>query len=496
MASGMLKTTMIILHGLILAMLVFITGMDYLENFYSRELHILSVRANATSPGLSTVVTTWEALDVKSETTAANNRSVSLKLEPREPQREVIAEPVGCELPLGGFRGWSKGVVTTLTPEVPVNCSKVLSGNKEELERVKRAMSEWKNNISNPDMLKRVQNCSWLRYRFSNNLYNSKLEKDFPIAFTFVVYDSPQQVLRLLRLLYRPQNSYCIHCDAKSPHKLFFQSIERCFDNIIIPSKLERVVWGHYSVLGAQMNCMTDLLHLRTTQRHKWKYLINLCGKELPLVTNRGIVRKLVKLNGTSSIITSKIKPKSELHKRIIYPVKLNKYGTRVINKHSKLPTPPFPLNLYSKSSSYNALSFQFSDFLVHDERAIKVHNFFKNCSHPEEHFYATLYHMPGVNGGYNKLLKRHYFPVETTFWAKPNNLGDIYHCQGEVIHDVCIIAAGDLKEASKRGRHLFHNKYFMDVDHTVMGCMEEKIVKLNMLEYEKECEKVNNAHH
>ena len=492
----MLKIMLIVLHGLSLAMLAFVIGTSYWGVFYTREIR-MPVHANATSPGLSTVVTTWEALDVEAETTTANNRSVSLKSEPRESQREVIAEPVGCELPLGGFRGWSKGVVTTLTPEVPVNCSKVLSGDKEELERVKRAMSEWKNNISNLDMLKRVQNCSWLRDYFSNNLYNSKLEKDFPIAFTFVVYNSPQQVLRLLRLLYRPQNSYCIHCDAKSPYKLFFHRIARCFDNIIIPSKLERVVWGHYGILGAQMNCMTDLLHLRTAQRHKWRYLINLCGKELPLITNREIVRKLMKLNGTSSIIASKIDLKSKLHKRIRYPAKLNKDGTRlVINKRSKLPTPPFPLDLYSKSSSYNALSFQFSDFLAHDERAIKVHNFFKSCSHPEEHFYATLYHMPGVNGGYNKLIKRHYFIVETAFWAKPNNLGDIYHCQGEVIHDVCIIAAGDLKEASKRGRHLFHNKYFMDVDHTVMGCMEEKIVKLNMLEYEKECEKVNNAQH
>ena len=488
MANGVLKIMMIILHGLILAMLVFITGMDYLENFYSRELHILSVHANATSPGISTVVTTWETLDVEAETTAANNRSVSLKLEPRKSQREVIAEPVGCELPLGGFRGWSKGVVTTLTPEVPVNCSKVLSRDKEELERVKRAMSEWKNNISNPDMLKRVQNCSWLRDHFSNNLYNSKLEKDFPIAFTFVVYDSPQQVLRLLRLLYRPQNSYCIHCDVKSPYKFFFQSIAGCFDNIIIPSKLERVVWGHYGILGAQMNCMTDLLQLRTAQRHKWKYLINLCGKELPLITNREIVRKLMKLNGTSSIIASKIGLRNNHHRRIKYPAKLNENGTLFIDKHSKLPTPPFPLNLYSKSSSYNTLSFQFSDFLVHDERAIKVHNFFKNCSYPEEHFYATLYNMPGVNGGYNKLLKRHYFPVEIAYWTKHNSFGGKYHCHGEVTHNICIITAGDLKEASKGGRHLFHNKYFMDVDHTVMGCMEEKIVKLNMLEYEKEC--------
>ena len=118
-------------------------------------------------------------------------------------------------------------------------------------------------------MLERVRNCSWLRDYLSDNLYNSELEKSFPIAFTFVVYESPQQVLRLLRVLYRPQNSYCIHYDVKSKFKAFFESIADCLDNVIIPSKLKNVVWGHYSVLGAQMNCMTDLLRSYHSLEHR-----------------------------------------------------------------------------------------------------------------------------------------------------------------------------------------------------------------------------------
>ena len=37
------------------------------------------------------------------------------------------------------------------------------------------------------------------------------LERSFPVAYTFVVYNSPQQILRLLRYLYRPTNFYCIY---------------------------------------------------------------------------------------------------------------------------------------------------------------------------------------------------------------------------------------------------------------------------------------------
>ncbi len=130
--------------------------------------------------------------------------------------------------------------------------------------------------MTDEDALLRVQNCSWPRDHFSNNLYVSKTERDFPIAFTFVVYNSPQQVLRLLRLLYRPHNSYCIHTDIKSPHKTFFHSIAKCFDNVIIPSVEVDVIWGYYTILEAQMNCMRNLLTLRYTQKHPWMYVINM----------------------------------------------------------------------------------------------------------------------------------------------------------------------------------------------------------------------------
>ena len=36
--------------------------------------------------------------------------------------------------------------------------------------------------------------------------------------------------------------------------------------------------------------------------------------------------------------------------------------------------------------------------------------------------------------------------------------------------------------------RALFHNKYFMEVDHTVMDCMEERAVARNRLEFEQDC--------
>ena len=104
-----------------------------------------------------------------------------------------------------------------------------------------------------------VANCSLLRDLFNNTLYISKLEVSFPIAFLFVVYESPEQFLRLLKVLYRPHNVYCIHPDIKSKYHQFFTSIAECFPNIIISKHLFNVTReGNSTVVMAQRSCYTD----------------------------------------------------------------------------------------------------------------------------------------------------------------------------------------------------------------------------------------------
>ena len=173
----------------------------------------------------------------------------------------LMSGPKRCLVPEGGgFKAWEKGKVTVLSPELPVDCLKVLAGDLEEIGRINRTLSTWKNALSDQEMLYKAHNCSWLRDHFHHNLYNSQLEESFPIAFTFVVYDSPQQVLRLLRLLYRPQNTYCIHVDVKSQHKEFFRAIAECFDNVVISSQLENVIWGYYTILQVEIcKCLFSL---------------------------------------------------------------------------------------------------------------------------------------------------------------------------------------------------------------------------------------------
>ncbi len=333
---------------------------------------------------------------------------------------------------------------------------------------------------------KNMNNCSWLREFLDNNLYNSEMEKNFPIAFTIVVHDSPEQILRLIRILYRRQNSFCIHTDAKSPYKRFFERVSNCVDNIVVPPNLTSVVWGHSSVLEAQMKCARELVNLRTQQDLKWKYLLNLCGKEIPLVTNREMVNVLRKLSGTSNIKPQVVlASENEFQNRFTYPVVISRNKSSVyFDKSKRLENPLFnSTQLHYKSSGYHALSFPFVHHLLYNYKAIRTRKLFQQCKSPEEHYYATVFMMPGVPGGYKPSKWKSYFRVINSFWVPPRK------CFGKIIHRVCIVGAEDLSRVSKySGGHFFHNKYFMEYDDTVMCCMEKKLMERNWEEFQMDC--------
>ena len=409
-------------------------------------------------------------------------------LEGYYPREELKTSPsgykkkdIGCRLP---YNSWTKGIVSVFRTSAYINCEKILHKDKKETDRIRHAMSTWKTSSSNKEILN-SQNCFWLKEYVGDIFYTSDLEFDFPLAYTLVVHDSPEQVLRLLRILYRRQNSFCIHVDSKSPHKEFFQSVAGCFQNIVVPPNLTTVVWGHSSILEAQMKCMNELVKLRKRQEYKWKYLLNLCGKELPLATNREMVQQLMKCKGTSNIKPKRVTAdQTEYNSRVMHPVRLNKNKTKIIrDKLKTMSDPPFNLSrYYYKSSGYHALSFPFVHHLLHNDTAISIRNFFFSCKNPEEHFYATVFMMPGVPGGYDARLK-HYFSMVNVLWVPP------HPCAGKIVHRVCIIGAGDLAKVIAYGKgHFFHNKYFLEYDHSVMYCMERRLVSKNKKEYYADC--------
>ena len=68
---------------------------------------------------------------------------------------------------------------------------------------------------------------------------NEKEEIEFPIAYAILTYHHAEQIDRLLRMIWRPQNHYCIHVDRKSSEsfKKAIDSISNYFNNVFIPTK-------------------------------------------------------------------------------------------------------------------------------------------------------------------------------------------------------------------------------------------------------------------
>ena len=296
-------------------------------------------------------------------------------------------------------------LVSRLKPEVSIDCQSIFEGNNSEIRKVKDN-KELVYDASNEDFLQKTVNRTWVRHYFSNKLYTTKLEKSFPIAFTVLIHNSAHQVIRLLKLLYRPHNQYCIAIDKKSNVSFIniFSNIAKCLDNIHVASKLLEVKWGHKSIIQSQMQCYWGLLKVREKQavEQRWKYVINLCGKELHLNSNH---EHLVRLNGTSAVGARKI-PSTE-------------GGTYSRLKNQSIP---HSLPLY-KSMKFMSLSFRFVNYLFTNSTAIQLYNFFLTCEIPEEHYYATVYMIPNVPGGFNPDMPNSCYVVTDSFFWRTKKL-------------------------------------------------------------------------
>jgi hypothetical protein len=114
------------------------------------------------------------------------------------------------------------------------------------------------------------------------------------------MYEQFEQTERLLRLIHRPHNFYCLHIDGKAPlvtHQAA-RAVASCLPNVVVAHPPVSVAWGTISILQAEMLCIKELLQLSS----KWKYYINLVGRDFPLRTNLELVRIVKAYKGANEI--------------------------------------------------------------------------------------------------------------------------------------------------------------------------------------------------
>ncbi len=394
--------------------------------------------------------------------------------------------------------------LTRLDTNIKASCKLLGAGNRTEAARVRRLQNTWYTTTTDDDYLQIIANCDKIVPTFNKNFYSSNKEMDYPLGFVILVTymeHSVQQYIRLLRFIYRPQNVYCIHIDTKCPTK-WIESVTTfasCFPNILIAKDAIDVIYAHASILTAHLNCWKELSYTSLP----WKYLIDLHGTELPMMTNREMVETLEPLKGINAIksgvtINDALDPHS-----IIYRKFTNKAtyfpGVGMKLTDEMLGPVPFNLTLYKSADSPNsAFSRQFVHFVLTDFRAIALYDYLQDVLSAVEFFFNTLNNLPDAPGGtldYNmKTRDDENFPmpnIVVRHWDTNKQLTNNQCEEGRYRHRICLISSSDfywLRDASLKNRYFFINKYLMDYDHVVMDCMEELLLERNLREYENDC--------
>ncbi|XP_074850845.1 beta-1,3-galactosyl-O-glycosyl-glycoprotein beta-1,6-N-acetylglucosaminyltransferase [Carettochelys insculpta] len=371
-----------------------------------------------------------------------------------------------------------------LTGEDPtsnINCSKILHGDIEEIEKVKLEMLtvsfKKRLKLTATDYINLTIDCaSFIKTRKYIMEPLSKEEAEFPIAYSIVIHHKIDMLDRLLRSIYAPQNYYCIHVDKKSPESFLaaVKGIVSCFNNVIIASQLESVVYASWSRVQADLNCMKDL-HRRNT---KWKYLINLCGMDFPIKTNQEIVEKLKALKGENSLETEKMPSSKEIRWKKHYEIVDGMLKNTGIDKQP----PPLNTPIFS-GSAYFVVSRKFVEYVLTNSKILEFIEWAKDTYSPDEHLWATVQRIPEVPGAVSssdkydvsdmnalaRFVKWHYFEGDMSKGAP------YPPCSGIHVRSVCVFGVGDLNWMLQK-HHLFANKFDTDVDPFAIQCLEEHL--------------------
>ncbi|XP_061917272.1 beta-1,3-galactosyl-O-glycosyl-glycoprotein beta-1,6-N-acetylglucosaminyltransferase 3 [Entelurus aequoreus] len=300
----------------------------------------------------------------------------------------------------------------------------------------------------------------------------SEEEREFPIAYSMVVHDQIEMFERLLRAVYAPQNVYCVHVDRKSTGKFraAVEAIVSCFQNVFIADKSEKVTYASWSRVQADLNCMESL----SKSPVRWRYLLNTCGTDFPIKTNKEIVEVLKVLNGRNSLETEATNDYKKQRWLYHYNVTHD-----VIRTDVKKSPPPIRTPMFS-GNAYFVVSRAFVEHVLQDREVRALLQWEEDTYSPDEHLWATLQRMPSVPGAVPANAKYDLSDMQAlarvvkwSYLAGDVRKGAPYDpCSGVNRRAVCVYGLGDLQWLLRQ-HHLLANKFDPLVDDLVIRCLE-----------------------
>ncbi|XP_055451125.1 N-acetyllactosaminide beta-1,6-N-acetylglucosaminyl-transferase isoform X1 [Psammomys obesus] len=306
------------------------------------------------------------------------------------------------------------------------------------------------------------------RYQTQSHYITSPLSEEeaaFPLAYAMVIHKDFSTFERLFRAIYTPQNVYCVHVDEKASREFkgAVRQLLQCFPNAFLASETERVVYGGFSRLQADLNCMKDLV----ASEVPWKYVLNTCGQDFPLKTNKEIVSYLKRFKG-KNITPGVLPPQHAVDRtKYVHQERTGKGGFFMKKTNTLKAPPPHQLTIYF-GTAYVALTRDFVNLIMSDKRAIDLLEWSKDTYSPDEHFWVTLNRIPGVPGA-----------MPNASWmgnlraVKWMDMEDKHGgCHGHYVHGICIYGNGDLKWLIN-SQSLFANKFELNTYPLTVECLE-----------------------
>ncbi|NWI08325.1 GNT2A transferase, partial [Crypturellus soui] len=290
-------------------------------------------------------------------------------------------------------------------------------------------------------------------------------EAAFPLAYIMTLHKEFETFERLFRAVYMPQNVYCVHVDQKAPaaFQRAVRRLLRCFPNAFLASRTERVVYGGISRLRADLHCVRDLL----ASTVPWRYLLNTCGQDFPLKTNREIVQQLKGFRGRN--ITPGVLPPAHIAARTRYVHReLARHNTSgMVTPQVRKAPPPHNLTIYF-GSAYVAVTRPFAEFVLRDRRARDLLAWSEDTYSPDEHFWVTLNRIPGVPGSMPNATWEGDLKAVKWIDMEERHGG----CHGHYVRDICVYGTGDLKWLFN-SPCLFANKFELRTYPLTVECLE-----------------------
>ncbi|XP_028625449.1 beta-1,3-galactosyl-O-glycosyl-glycoprotein beta-1,6-N-acetylglucosaminyltransferase 7 [Grammomys surdaster] len=318
-------------------------------------------------------------------------------------------------------------------------CSALFDGKKAAPQ-----IAQFCNSPHNSEVLAHLhtpRNCSRMarRLHFISRPLSAE-EGNFSLAYVIHAHEELAMFVRILRAIYAPQNVYCIHIDEKAPKKFksAVQTFVDCFGNVFLSSKTQKVAHDNLRRLQAEIDCLRDLVH----SPFQWHYVMNLCGQEFPIKTNKEIIRYIRTRWRGKNITPGVVPPLNTKPKTGRSSPKPSPNENSYTSPNTRFKQkPPHNLTIYS-GSAYYALTREFVGFVLTDPRAKDMLQWSKDIHSPEQHYWVTLNRLKGAPGatpdagweGHIRATKRR------------TEAGDGHKgCTGHDAQTTCVYGLGDL---------------------------------------------------